>query len=571
MRNRFRLLTMLLLAACSDVTPTASIGRVRATPPSRVISDGAHTGLDGFYFHPPMVASPAVTGSFDADIVALAPAVVICESSVANADCGTTVPALAAFDAATSPAIIVDVAAEEYHVNWNTRGPAFDADHTYRVHVRAGAPGSRRELGYADILLTDTPGEARNLTSGDVIILKDGQTLPIKFRTETGIAGLLQLNISPDVVRAGGTVTGLATLRDLHGQPLPGAIVSWSSSGVPVSVESASPGTDAGGQSQATIMTGTTAGTATVTVTTAGLSASAELAVTPAVVNETEVLASMNVPRNSMAVAAHGGLLYAIAGWTNYVGLRNTVEVYDPATNQWSYRGPMPAPRMASAAAVHDGTIYVMGGTPGGSCCATVNAVSAYDPATDTWTTRAAMLESREQFGAAAIDGIIYVAGGWRPGPGHLATVEAYDPTTDTWTPKASMPAARAGHGVAAVNGKLYVVGGGDGSGLKATVFEYDPAADTWTAKASLPVPRSRLGAASVGNVLYAIGGVTAGGTGGEGVVRAYDVTTDTWTTKAGLSIPRYSHGVVALDGMVYAIGGTREILDVPQLEVYRP
>ncbi|GAG26877.1 unnamed protein product, partial [marine sediment metagenome] len=86
-----------------------------------------------------------------------------------------------------------------------------------------------------------------------------------------------------------------------------------------------------------------------------------------------------------------------------------------------------------------------------------------YDPATDTWTTKAPMPTKRATLGASAVNGIIYVIGGVS-GFTVFSTVEAYDPATDTWTTKADMPTRRCFHPTSAINGKIYAIGGALGS-----------------------------------------------------------------------------------------------------------
>ncbi len=72
----------------------------------------------------------------------------------------------------------------------------------------------------------------------------------------------------------------------------------------------------------------------------------------------------------------------------------------------------------------------------------------AYDPATNTWTTKAPMPTPRGALSAAAVNGIIYAIGGYKPNQ-ELTVNEAYDPATNTWTTKAPMPTPRAGLTVA--------------------------------------------------------------------------------------------------------------------------
>jgi N-acetylneuraminic acid mutarotase len=566
MRARIKSLVVLCLVGCS----TESTGPV-AIPidPSAAISDAVHSaGTDGFYFLPPIVSNPGVAGTFDVDVAVLDPKVFICDLSLGTeVDCGGSTPADVEFSSTSTPAITVDGAAEQYQVNWDTSAQA--AGHTYRVHVWAGSPGARRELGFADVLLTSNPGQAKNVATDDIIVLNDGRTLPVKFRIETGIVGAISASVAPTSVRVNKNAAASAVVLDLHGLPRVGAGVLWTASGAPVTIGTAGTTTDGSGTASTAVTAGATEGTATITASSNGLSASADLSIEPAVVDQAFVLASMNDPRSGMAVAAHGGLLYAIGGNTYNVGTKATNEVYDPIANQWAFRTALPTPRIYASAAVVDGVIYVIGGSVGG-CCGTVATVEAYDPATDSWTTKAPMLQPREQFGVAVHGGVIYAFGGWNPSTPFLTTVEAYDPSTNTWTPKPAMPGARAAHAAAAVGGKSYVVGGVIGATWQASVFEFDHSSETWAVVAPLPTLRWRLGAATVGGLLYAVAGAGPSD-GGRTTIEAYDPATNTWSARSGLNIPRWALGVAALDGVVYAVGGTKEASDVPELEAYHP
>src|SRR5262249_35113075 len=123
-----------------------------------------------------------------------------------------------------------------------------------------------------------------------------------------------------------------------------------------------------------------------------------------------------------------------------------------------------------------------------------VATVEEYDPATDTWAARAPMPTARRGLGvAAAGNGRLYAIGGATATAADccLATVEEYDPATDTWAARAPLPTARHDRGVAAAgNGRPYAIGGGPSSqGAVATVEAYAPATDTWATNTATPPP----------------------------------------------------------------------------------
>jgi N-acetylneuraminic acid mutarotase len=133
-------------------------------------------------------------------------------------------------------------------------------------------------------------------------------------------------------------------------------------------------------------------------------------------------------------------------------------------------------------AATADGKIYAAGGlaypgTAGISSGSTwwwfVNTLEVYDPASDTWQTKAPMPDYRASFSLIAVNAKIYAIGGLSINFQHLARVDEYDPTTDTWTPRASLNVARCNHAaVLASNGKIYVTGGEKKGGYLDSVEE---------------------------------------------------------------------------------------------------
>src|SRR5213593_4667391 len=195
--GRWLVLTSLMaVAACSsDGRPTAP-----AYGPHFDISDAVHEGgTPGFFFLPPLVGLPATGGAFDADITTLNPQVAICDvSDGPDVDCGgssagATHP-IFVYTTNSTPNVALVLAGTAYHVNWDTKLPGFVAGNTYRVHVTAGGSGTRRELGFADVSLTTTPGLAKQVATGDLIVLNDGRTLPIRFRIESAIPGGLAVS-----------------------------------------------------------------------------------------------------------------------------------------------------------------------------------------------------------------------------------------------------------------------------------------------------------------------------------------------------------------------------------------
>jgi N-acetylneuraminic acid mutarotase len=84
-----------------------------------------------------------------------------------------------------------------------------------------------------------------------------------------------------------------------------------------------------------------------------------------------------------------------------------------------------------------------------------------YDPATDLWTIKTPMPTARVYPAASIINNKIYITGGFR----YMTTHEEYDPTTDSWIVKEPMPTGRCPDAVS-VNNVIYAIGGCSGASM---------------------------------------------------------------------------------------------------------
>ncbi len=210
-----------------------------------------------------------------------------------------------------------------------------------------------------------------------------------------------------------------------------------------------------------------------------------------------KALAPLPTKRGSAVAAAVGDRIYVIGGAANLSGseetalspaapqgVLGTVEEYDPATNVWRARSPMPTPRNHAAAGAVNGKIYVIGGRVGAAfigLASDISVVEEYDPAKDKWSApRARMPTTRSALGAGTYNGRIYVAGGEFQDPHMMATfrsVEAFDPATNTWSIMPSMPVSRHGLAAGVVGNRLLLVGGdvqSSGNEIHASTSEVD-------------------------------------------------------------------------------------------------
>jgi N-acetylneuraminic acid mutarotase len=169
-----------------------------------------------------------------------------------------------------------------------------------------------------------------------------------------------------------------------------------------------------------------------------------------------EGVTELPAPRAAHAMVAIDDLLYVVGG----VGPRSDeLWIYDPETDTWdTSAAPLPTPREHLAAVMLDGLLYVVGGrTEAGN----LGTLEVYDPATDEWTALADMPTPRGGITAAALDGQIHVTGGEAFSPSMTFDEhEIYDPATDSWETGDPMPIARHGLASVALDGRWYVIGG---------------------------------------------------------------------------------------------------------------
>ncbi len=276
-----------------------------------------------------------------------------------------------------------------------------------------------------------------------------------------------------------------------------------------------------------------------------------------AVTDNSWSLRSSSPLRYFAASAVLNGSLYILGGTTdfeNLLGGSDRVDAYDPVTNTWAQKAPLPTPLARAGAGVVNGILYVAGGRDEGGAS---SKLFAYDPSTDSWSERAEMPDRRMDVAVGVVNGILYVLGGYSLAEGtHVGRLTAYDPTTDSWSVKASMPTARGELGALVVDGALYAIGGITASGMMMLddVETYDPAADRWTIRAPIPTARSSMGIAARNGHIYVIGGF-ANPMHRVGDVEVYDPDMNRWAPGPAMPIPRGGRtqaGVI--DNVIYAM-----------------
>jgi N-acetylneuraminic acid mutarotase len=262
--------------------------------------------------------------------------------------------------------------------------------------------------------------------------------------------------------------------------------------------------------------------------------------------NSWETKTPMPQAVSGVKAAVVNGKIYVLAGDVNYE--------YDSATDTWAAKKPMPTPRFGFGIVACQNKIYVIGGNNGSS--GYVNYLSTnevYDPSTDSWETKKPMPTGRYELDANVIDGKIYVVGGVTDNYRSIQTPvnEVYDPATDSWTTKQPAPIAVANYASAVVDKMIYIIGGTSNQ-------IYNAENDTWSLGASLPAVTYYAAAGATTGVMapkriYVIGG---GFENTSNAVHVYDPASDNWTSGTPMPTNRTSLAVGVVNDVIYAMGG---------------
>jgi N-acetylneuraminic acid mutarotase len=178
-------------------------------------------------------------------------------------------------------------------------------------------------------------------------------------------------------------------------------------------------------------------------------------------------------------------------------------------------------PRGASAAGVVSGKLVVVGGM--GTDHVLLDSIAVYDPASNHWTNRAPIPTVRDHLTADVVGGVLYAIGGRPMEPDkNFDVVEAYDLVADRWTSRTPMPSRRGGLASAVLGGRIHTFGGETRSSVFGNHEAYDPATNRWTVETPMPTPRHGLAAVTVGDRIYVIGGGPKAGLAQTAVVEVW-------------------------------------------------
>lgn len=281
-------------------------------------------------------------------------------------------------------------------------------------------------------------------------------------------------------------------------------------------------------------------------------------------------------PRHGMQGLAISDKLMFAGGavWWNgsvYVGTTDTVDVYDGLTDTWSIER-LSAPRRWVTASVVGGKAYFAGGrTPEGELS---DRLDIYDPATNEWTTGTIPEAENFQSGAAGDKLLLWSyanchildtqTGGWETktfpfsrgfvrsvvatpdevwfigGSDLLDTIDIYNIAVGTWRSE-NLALTRYNQLACYLNGKIIIASGGDGSVVNSIVETFDTETGEWLDLTELSAGRhwftnGNLQAPVIGHQAFFPGGLLDATF--DNPTATMDIYTDTTGTLSSLFTP---------------------------------
>jgi N-acetylneuraminic acid mutarotase len=266
-----------------------------------------------------------------------------------------------------------------------------------------------------------------------------------------------------------------------------------------------------------------------------------------------------------LAVTAHDNTKSCTATFSNFA-----ITATGTAASNWSAGALAPMDRWESESFSYNGKLYIFGGFIDRTLDATAEC-DVYNPATNAWSYLTTIPTGALTHAPVAVVGnIAYFAGGdlgrFTYGKTQTSTSEVltYNLSTNTWGSTVSLPAAQSCGGLVYVNGSLYLYGGinlNDTADKNSTyALNLSNTKAGWVAKANMPDGRNHIGYVAINNIIYAVGGQHSyNETGGnDPQVDAYNPATNVWTAVAPLPMTWGSlhTSVLVVNGRIVVVGG---------------
>jgi hypothetical protein len=181
---------------------------------------------------------------------------------------------------------------------------------------------------------------------------------------------------------------------------------------------------------------------------------------------------------------------YVLCGQETTTGFRNTTWEYDPVTNSWSVKAPLPSfERYSPHGFALNGFGYLGGGNRGSANGPYISDMWKYDPVADTWIATTPV-PGQARYGATGFmtSGHGYVHGGRLQDLSFANDMWQFDAITETWTSKPPMPGpGRSWTMVMPFQSEAVIACGASNGVLLVDAYSYLPSGDQWSSIPAYP------------------------------------------------------------------------------------
>ncbi|XP_062372401.1 kelch-like protein 33 [Sardina pilchardus] len=209
--------------------------------------------------------------------------------------------------------------------------------------------------------------------------------------------------------------------------------------------------------------------------------------------NTWQKIADMHERRSNFTAVVRDNRLYAIGGDKDINTNLDSVEVYCPDSNSWSFARPLDQALSGHAAVVWKDEIFISGGMDCNYKC--LVSTCLYQPEKGTLYL-SDMAHDRALHCMECLDSRFYIAGGvcnFRKFYANHLPCEVYDPAGDSWCTIAPLPVPHVGAASAVLEERLYVLGGycQEDYSESRLVHRYDLATERWLSVGIMPGPNT--------------------------------------------------------------------------------
>ena len=151
--------------------------------------------------------------------------------------------------------------------------------------------------------------------------------------------------------------------------------------------------------------------------------------------NAWEIKNNWASPRNSMASGVINGKVYLAGGRTGYGATLAINQEYDPTLDTWATKAPLIQHRNVATSAVYNNRLYVFGGASKTSESQTtiLSSVEAYDPVSNIWENKSPLPFPISQGRAVVKDDNIYILTCLSTQGSLFTHILKYNPPADNW------------------------------------------------------------------------------------------------------------------------------------------